>query len=144
MSPAAGEIMDITAVNDHVFANKLVGDGFAVEPIDNIITAPCDGRVTFIASSNHALGLDCSGVEVLLHIGIDTVELGGDGFTMLVSQDDEVKLGDKLAEFDRSLLEAAGKQLTTMVVVTNMDDKVKKLEKNLAAADGIIMTVSVK
>lgn len=142
--PVAGKVIDITQVQDAVFSAKLLGDGFAVEPAADCITAPCDGTVALLAGTNHAVALEKEGVQLLIHIGLDTVELGGEGFTAHVRQNDRVKQGDKLITFDRELIKARGKQLTTMLVLTNMDEKVKHVDKDLAAGTGPVMVVAVK
>ena len=104
-------------------ASESMGKGAAVEPTDDAIYAPCDGEVTLAANTGHALGMmSDAGCEVLLHIGIDTVELKGAPFTAHVSAGDHVKAGQLLMEADLDQIKAAGKAATTMVIVTNSDD----------------------
>jgi len=142
-APIKGRIMDIIEVQDEVFASKMMGDGFAVEPKNDYITAPCDGRVVLIAGTKHAVAIEKEGVQMLIHIGLDTVELKGEGFTAHVKAGDEVKKGDKLISFDADYIKSQGKPLTTMLVITNMDEKVKSVEKTLKGED-IVMTIEVK
>lgn len=130
-APAKGKIIDITEVEDEVFASRTMGDGFAVEPEGDTLVAPCDGMVAMVADTLHAVVIEKEGVQILLHIGLDTVELQGKGFEALVLQGDMVKRGDALVRFDRDCIGQAGKPLTTMLVVTNMD-VVSSLKKDLS------------
>lgn len=133
-SPADGALMDITQVDDPVFSEKMMGDGFAVDPAEgaDTICAPCDAKIRLVPDTMHAVALEKDGVEMLLHIGIDTVSLHGKGFTALVKAGDKVEQGQPLIKFDRDLLTEAGKNCLTMLVVTNQSDAVKKIEKNLS------------
>ena len=93
IAPAEGKLIDITAVDDPVFAGKMMGDGFAVEPSpesDKII-APCDGEIALLSDTKHAVAIRREGVEILIHVGLDTAALGGEGFTALVKAGDTVK-----------------------------------------------------
>ena len=118
-SPLDGKIIDITAVNDPVFADKMMGDGFAVVPSDgaDTIVAPCDGKIMLVPDTRHAVAIaagDSGKLELLIHVGLDTATLGGEGFTALVSTGDSVKRGDALIKFDGALLKSKGKDATTM------------------------------
>ncbi|MDO5392669.1 MAG: PTS glucose transporter subunit IIA [Eubacteriales bacterium] len=119
-----GKVISITEVNDPVFSSKALGDGIAIQPAAQVITAPCDGVISMIAEeSNHAIGMTLNnGVELLLHIGLDTVSLNGEGFCVFVKANDKVKQGDKLMEFDKALIESKGFETTCILVVTNSDD----------------------
>ena len=94
----SGKVISITEVNDQVFASKALGDGVAIKPSAQIVTAPCDGVISVIAGdSKHAIGITLNnGVEILLHIGLYTVSLNGEGFRVFVKEKDKVKQGDKL------------------------------------------------
>ncbi len=144
-APVAGRIIDITEVADDVFSTKMMGDGFAVEPTDgaDTIVAPCDGEVTLVAKTLHAVALQAEGLEILLHVGLDTVELEGQGFRALVQAGDKVQCGTPLLHFDRAAIEAQGKKLTTMLVLTNGAEKVKRLEKHLQEPEAVL-TVEMK
>lgn len=144
-APFEGKIIDITQVNDPVFSEKMMGDGFAVEPAEGMDTllAPCAAEVTLVPGTQHAVALKKDGVELLLHVGIDTVSLKGKGFTALVKEGDTVKRGTPLLKFDSTEITAAGKSCITMIVVTNQDDAVKKVEKNLGNASEV-MTLELK
>jgi glucose-specific phosphotransferase system IIA component len=142
-APVTGSLIDITDVKDEVFSSKMMGDGFAVEPDGDTVVAPCDGKIVLLANTLHAVALEQDGVQLLIHIGLDTVELGGKGFTPFIKNGDSVKKGDALIQFDREYLTAQQKPLTTMVVITNMDERVKSIEKDLQDKDKV-MTIQVK
>ena len=137
-SPVSGKIMDITEVKDEVFSAKMMGDGFAVEPEDEVITAPCDGKIVLLPKTRHAVALEKDGVQLLIHVGLDTVELDGKGFEALVAQGDVVEAGTPLLQFNRSYIESQQKPLTTMLVLTNMAEKVKSVEKQLDKPEAVL------
>ena len=142
--PITGTVIDIKDTPDPVFAELYMGDGVAIVPDGNVIKAPCDGKVLLIAQTLHAIALESvSGLEVLIHIGLDTVHLQGEGFTAHVSMGDEVKKGQSLISFDRSYIEEQGKSLVTPVVITNME-KVKSIKKFPNNAENRIMEITVK
>ncbi|RRK10569.1 PTS N-acetylglucosamine transporter subunit IIABC [Lactiplantibacillus garii] len=121
-SVANGTYVDIENVDDPTFAQKMLGDGFAIDPTDGTITAPVDGTVTTVFPTKHAIGFKtAAGLEVLLHMGIDTVELKGAPFDVQVTADQTVKHGDVVAKVDLDAIKAAGKSTTMMVIITNMD-----------------------
>ena len=128
-APLTGEIIELDKVSDPVFAKKIMGDGFAVEPTDGKIVSPVAGEVT--VQQGHALGFKrADGLEVLLHLGIDTVSLNGAPFKLNVSVGDIVDAGDRLGEMDCAQIEAAGLPKTTMVLITNTTDKLGNLTVN--------------
>lgn len=143
-APVKGSVFDITKVPDAVFSQKMMGDGIAVEPENDMVLAPCDGRVLLISSTKHAIAIESEGVELLIHIGLDTVDLEGQGFDVLVETGSHVKKGEPLITFDREYIQAQKKILTTMMVITNMDDAVKNLEKHLNDPSGKVLTVALK
>ena len=120
----SGETIAIEKVPDQTFAEKILGDGIAIEPTDNVLVAPVDCRVEqTMPGSNHAIGLImANGMEILLHVGLDTVAMNGEGFTIHVSEGDSVKAGQKLITFDPAKIRAAGHPLTTMMVITGDAD----------------------
>jgi multiphosphoryl transfer protein len=121
-APLSGFLMPIERVPDPVFAQKMVGDGIAVDPTSQSLLAPCDGEVVQLHPANHALTLmTAEGVEVLMHIGLDTINLKGQGFSPKVKQGDRVKAGDVLIDFDADYLATHAKSLLTMIIVTNTD-----------------------
>ena len=116
----SGKTVDIHEVPDQVFASGALGAGIAIEPTDNVLVSPADAVVTTtMPASNHAVGLRiANGAEILLHVGLDTVSMNGDGFTCHVKEGQVVRKGDKLITFDTAKIKAAGHPLVTMMVVT--------------------------
>ncbi len=122
-APMNGVAVDMTGVPDPVFASLAMGRGVAIEPTDGAVFSPVSGTITMLAGTGHALGLLANdGTEILIHIGIDTVELNGGPFTAKCASGDTVKAGDLLMVADLGAIERAGKPTTTMVIVTNTDD----------------------
>ncbi len=122
VSPATGRLVPLAEVPDEVFASKAMGDGFAVDPQDSIIYAPVSGKVTGIFPTKHAISLlDNAGNEVLLHIGLDTMNLEGEGFRLQVAEGDVVHQNEVLAELDTETIKAKGYSLMTLVIFTNLD-----------------------
>ena len=121
MAFLTGKTVAITEVPDATFAEKVLGDGIAIEPTDNILVSPVDAVVEqTMEGSNHAIGLImANGLELLLHIGLDTVAMNGDGFTIHVAEGDRVKAGQELITFDPEKIKAAGHPVTTIMVITN-------------------------
>ena len=119
-NPLAGKVMALSDVNDPVFSSGAMGNGIAIDPSDNKVYAPFNGTVLFVAETKHAIGL-CSedGIELLIHVGMDTVKMNGKGFDLKVSANSTVKQGDLLLEFDRQMIEQEGYSLVTPVVITN-------------------------
>ena len=133
-SPMAGELVALSDVNDEAFASGALGPGIAISPAAHaVVVAPCDGKVTVAYPTGHAYGLkSASGVQILIHIGMDTVKLDGKGFTPRVSKGDIVKRGDVLAEVDWDVIREAGYDTITPMVVTNK----KKFGEITPAAPG--------
>ncbi|WP_031523571.1 beta-glucoside-specific PTS transporter subunit IIABC [Siccibacter colletis] len=122
-SPLNGEVIALETVNDEAFSGKALGDGLAIRPSTGQVVAPCDVRVETLIASHHAIGLSCdNGAELLIHVGLNTVELQGQHFRPLVKEGDVVKAGTPLLEFDREAIVQAGYDLTTPVLVVNSDD----------------------
>ena len=141
----SGKVIPIEEVPDQVFSQKILGDGVAMEPTDSVLLAPADGTVTMVSEDSfHACGilLD-NGAEILLHIGLDTVDMNGDGFKALVKEGQRVKQCDALITFDPEKIKAAGHPLTTMLVIT--DDAGQALcfqpGQELQAGQGIIAEI---
>lgn len=121
-SPLTGEAMPLEQVEDGVFSEKMVGDGFAVQPSENRVYAPCDCTVLTVFGTKHAIGLSLeNGIELLIHIGLDTVQLNGAPFDIHVKEGDELKKGDLIAVFDEQAIQEAGYRTVTPVIVTNTD-----------------------
>ena len=125
-SPLTGEALSITACPDEVFAGKMMGDGACIVPAVGELVSPCDATVSFVFETKHAVGLVLEdGTEFLCHVGIDTVKLGGEGFTAHVAAGDVVKRGDKLLTFDLDLIRANAPSISTPVLVTSVDEQHK-------------------
>lgn len=120
LSPLAGTIVPIDQVPDPVFASKAMGDGFGVVPSSGAVVAPVSGKISMVAKTAHAFGLTTeSGVELLVHMGIDTVELNGAPFNLTIARGDVVEAGAPVGTMDLAAVKAAGKSTTTMVIFTN-------------------------
>lgn len=123
VSPLSGEVVALENVNDPVFSSGAMGKGLAIKPTEGVVYAPADAEVTIAFETGHAYGLKtASGAELLIHIGIDTVSMDGNGFEKLVAAGDKVKAGTPIARFDANKIAAAGLEDTTMVIVTNTAD----------------------
>lgn len=126
-APLSGYLLPIETVPDPVFAQKMVGDGVSIDPTSNILRSPCVGEVVQLHPSHHAITIQSTdGIEILLHIGLDTVELRGRGFNSKVEVGDRVQMGDELIAFDADYIALHAKSLLTQIVVTN-GDRVKEL-----------------
>lgn len=122
-TPIVGDVVALSNVNDPVFSSGAMGQGIAVKPSQDVVYAPADAEVTIVFPTGHAYGLrTANGAEILIHVGIDTVSMNGEGFNHKVAQGDKVKAGDVLGTFDSSKIAAAGLDDTTMVIVTNTAD----------------------
>ena len=122
-TPIVGDVVALADVNDPVFSSGAMGQGIAVKPSQGVVYAPADAEVSIAFPTGHAFGLKTTdGAEVLIHVGIDTVTMNGDGFEAKVAQGDKVKAGDVLGTFDSNKIAAAGLDDTTMVIVTNTAD----------------------
>ena len=122
-TPIVGDVVALSNVNDPVFSSGAMGQGIAVKPSQDVVYAPADAEVTIVFPTGHAYGLrTTNGAEILIHVGIDTVSMNGEGFEAKVAQGDKVKAGDVLGTFDSAKIAAAGLDNTTMVIVTNTAD----------------------
>ena len=140
-APFKGKCIDITEVNDEGFSSKIMGDGVAVIPEESVIKAPADGKLTMIFETGHAFGMEAdNGLELLLHIGIDTVNEKGNGFKILKKSGDAVKKGTPVVELELETLKEKY-DMTTMVIVTN-EKKITKpalqkaVDENTAILEG--------
>lgn len=122
LNPVDGQVVNLDKVSDEVFSKRMLGDGFAVIPTGEDVYAPVAGEVKVLFHTLHAVAIETKeGLEVLIHIGLDTVELEGKGFTAHVKLGDRVKAGDLLISFDKKSIEDSGKDSITPIVITNMD-----------------------
>lgn len=121
-APLSGQIVPIEDVPDVVFAEKVVGDGVAIEPTGNQMVAPCDGTIGKISETNHAFSLESdSGIELLIHLGVDPVDATGEGFRRIAAEGHTVKKGDVVIEFDLPLLREKARSTLSPIIVGNMD-----------------------
>lgn len=133
LSPVAGEVLPLEQVPDPVFAGRMAGDGLAVRAREGVLVSPAHGQVVHVFPGGHAVGiLTPEGLELLVHVGIDTVKLKGEGFAITVKDGDTVSPGSELGRFDPGLIEQRGKSLVTPVLVTNMD----RVARVIPLADG--------
>jgi len=129
VAPVDGQTVTLESVDDEVFSQKMVGDGVAIMPVSNTFTAPIDGVVTKIFSTNHAYSIKSSkDLEVMVHIGLETVALDGKGFTRVANEGDSVKVGDVIIEADLAYIKEHAKDIITPIIVTD-DSDVKEIEK---------------
>lgn len=141
VAPVAGNVIDLEAVNDPVFSSKSMGDGFAILPTDGRVIAPVSGTLKVVMKTGHAYGITTDdGVDVLVHIGIDTVRLGGEGFAARVTRGERVQAGDILAEVDLASMQAKGVDTTTVVVVTRPKGQTvtRKVAGSVAAGEPVV------
>ncbi len=123
LNPIKGEIKDLSTVPDEMFSQKMMGEGVVIDPSEGMVYSPCDGVIGTIFKTNHAVAIAAdNGAEVLIHVGIDTVKMNGEGFKGLVKNGDKVKAGQPLIEFDLALVKAKAKSHLTPFVVTNSAD----------------------
>lgn len=141
-SPVNGKVIAMEQVPDDVFANKLLGDGFAVEPEDGEIFAPVEGKVFSIFPTKHAISIiSKSGLEILVHMGLDTVELEGNGFEILVEKDQKITPETKIAKMDLNYIKTNEKLSTVIVAFTNLKDKKIKLKTGDFSAKDVVAVI---
>ena len=146
LSAVDGKVQDITKSSDAAFASGGMGKGVCIDPTDNMIYAPCDGKIAFTFPTKHALGLvSDQGVEIMIHCGIDTVNMEGEGFETLVSQGEHVHAHTPLIRFDSKKIKAAGNSDQTMMIITNSDQYDIEIHEHEAAGfDAPAITVRKK
>lgn len=146
-APMTGKIIEIDKVPDKVFAEKMVGDGLAIKPTDGTVVAPCNGKVIQVFPTKHAIGLlTPEGLEILIHIGIDTVNLKGNGFKAFAKLGDNVKKGDKLLEVDLEYISKNAKSTISPIIITNIDmiNGLSVENGNVEKGKDMIMNVELK
>lgn len=144
-SPLTGRIISLKEVPDEVFSSKMMGDGIAIIPENNIVVSPIDGEVVMIMNeSKHALAIGHkSGIQILIHVGIDTVSLNGEGFELLTSLNKSVKVGTPLIKFNQEVLKSKGVLATTMLIVAEPLEYTKSSENTGIEATCGIDTILV-
>lgn len=122
VAPITGKSIPLSEVPDPVFAQKMAGDGLAINPTGDVAVAPADGELTLVFNTKHAFALTTdNGAELLVHIGLETVSLNGEGFEQLVEQGTRVKAGTPIIKFDREFIKSKGLPIVTPVLITNPD-----------------------
>lgn len=147
VAPIHGKIVSLEEVPDAVFSKKMMGDGIAIIPKDGKVYAPIDGEVLLVADTKHAVGLKANdGTELLIHIGLETVMLKGEGFTTLVKAGDEVKVGEPLLEVNWGYIGEHASSTITPIIVTNSDERIIELTiaQESIAGETILFTASPK
>lgn len=118
----SGKIVLMKDVDDPTFSKEILGPGIAIEPSDGVLCSPVNGTISLVADTKHAISITCeNGAEILMHIGIDTVELNGEGYKTFVKGGDRVSVGDKLVEFDIAEIKKKGFKVTTPLIICNKD-----------------------
>ncbi|WBL14674.1 PTS sugar transporter subunit IIA [Sutcliffiella sp. NC1] len=144
-APLTGEVVPLEEVPDPVFAEKMMGEGIAIKPTSGMVVSPVDGKIVQVFPTKHAVGIETSnGVEILIHIGLETVQMNGEGFTAHVQEGSRVSVGDKLISFDLSIVQAKAKSTITPIIITNTD-LCKEIQKesvvNVTAGQERILSV---
>ncbi|WP_085506372.1 PTS sugar transporter subunit IIA [Thalassobacillus devorans] len=148
-APLEGKVVDLNEVPDPVFAERMMGEGVAIEPVNGEVVSPVDGEIVQLFHTNHAVGIKTkSGVEVLVHIGLETVSMEGEGFEGHVKAGDKVKTGDKLITFDMNLVQEKAKSTITPIIITNYNDVAANMEQhtmdNAIRGETEIMMIQMK
>lgn len=147
-APLSGHTVDLKEVPDLVFSQKLVGDGISIDPTSDILKAPCSGKVTNIHPSHHAITIRSEkGIDVLMHIGLDTVNLKGEGFHLKTEEGKEVEKGDPLISFDINYISQRAKSILTEIIVSSPDKDLKiegMTSKRVTVGEDIIFSVAIK
>ena len=141
-SPIKGKLIDVTEVKDEAFSSKALGDGMAIIPYEGKVYSPVDGEVVTMVDSNHAIGISAKGIEILVHIGMDTVKLKGKHFKSHVKEGSKVKAGALLIEFDKEEIEKEY-DITSPIIIPNFSElkSLEKTEHRDVEAGDIIMTI---
>jgi len=149
IAPISGKIIELSKVPDRVFSEKLVGEGIAIEPYEETVVAPFNGMVKQIFPSGHAVLMESdTGLTLLIHIGIDTIDLLGKGFKVYASENSKVKTGDVLIKFEKDMITGLGYSLISPVVIPDDADKIKYIkvtEKEVVkSGEDLLMKVALK
>lgn len=144
-APLTGKKVALEEVPDPVFSQKMMGEGIAVDPTEGMVVSPVEGTIVQVFPTKHAVGLETkSGVEVLIHIGLETVAMNGEGFEAFVAQGDKVKVGDQLISFDLELVREKAKSTITPIIITNSDDFEVQVAENVDLERGSTQLLTVK
>lgn len=147
LAPLNGEVVPLEKVPDPVFSQKMMGEGIAIMPTSGKVHAPIDGTVVLVADTKHAVGLKSNdGTEILIHVGLETVNLKGEGFTTLVNAGDKISVGQPLIEVDWVYIQEHATSMITPIIITNSDDKIVEThdDKESIVGETVLLTVSSK
>jgi PTS system glucose-specific IIA component len=148
LAPVDGKVIALDKVPDEIFSQKMAGDGIAIDTDGDLVVAPADGEITFIFKTNHAFGMSLgNGVELLIHVGLDTVNLAGEGFERLAYEGQGVKAGEPIIRIDRSFILERGCSLISPLLISNMDAvrfSNKGVGKNVKAGKDIVLEYKLK
>ncbi len=141
-SPVNGESLSITKVNDEMFSNKLIGDGIAFKLYEDIVYSPCEGEIIAIAPTKHAIGIRArGGIEILLHVGLDTVNLEGEGFEQLVKQNEKISQGQPLLKINKKLMKEKKVDLITPLVIISKGYKLKMCNYGQVSINDVVIEI---
>ncbi|MCJ8343773.1 MAG: PTS glucose transporter subunit IIA [Cetobacterium sp.] len=145
-SPLNGKVIDLSEIPDEAFAQKMIGDGCGIDPAEGSIYAPVDGEIDIFAT-NHAVSFETpNGLEMIVHFGIDTVKLNGEGFTRIAEPGSTVKVGDELVKYNLEYIRENAKSVKTPVIISNMDmvEKLEVVATGDVKAGDLLMRVKIK
>lgn len=147
-APITGRYVAIEDIPDPVFAQKMMGEGFGIEPTEGLVVSPIDGEIVNVFPTKHAIGIKASnGLEILIHVGLETVAMKGEGFDTKVSAGDKVKVGDALLSFDIDLISQKASSIISPVIITN-SDAVNNLDtlnqSDLVRGETTVLSIDVK
>ncbi|WP_139904584.1 PTS sugar transporter subunit IIA [Clostridium thermarum] len=143
--PITGKVVALTEVNDYLFNKKIMGEGAAIKPQDNFVYSPVDGEVVLVYDAKHAVGIKTAeGLQILIHVGIDSVKLEGKGFASYVKVGEKVKAGDKILYFDREFVEMQASTITPLVITNSEIIESIDINYRSTKAKEVFMTVNLK
>ncbi|KHD85410.1 PTS sugar transporter subunit IIA [Heyndrickxia ginsengihumi] len=146
IAPISGKVTKLEDVPDPVFSEKMMGDGIAIDPVEGKILSPVEGRIVQIFPTKHAIGIQAkNGVELLIHIGLETVSLNGEGFNIYVSEGEKVKQGDLLVTFNLNFIKANANSSVTPIVITNsneMESIILQAANEVKAGEDPLLTIN--
>jgi PTS system glucose-specific IIA component len=144
LAPIDGKIVDLEAVPDEVFAQKMAGDGLAIDPSGHVAVAPISGDLVKLFPGGHAFGMATGdGIEIIVHIGLDTIELKGEGFENIASEGQRVQAGTPIVRFDRATIERHGKVILSPVVSSGSGTIVRRAQGSVRAGRDILFVLEV-
>lgn len=144
LAPLDGTVIDLESVPDEVFALKMVGDGVAIDPSGQVAVAPVAGKLVKLFKGGHAFGIAVAGgVELIVHLGLDTIELEGEGFEKIAVEGQDIQAGDPIVRFDRATIERAGKVILSPVVSSGEGAIIHRASGTVKAGQDILFTLEV-